>query len=186
MIFDRKYRTISRLVGAVALAVLLASSAFAPAQDTATAKAPKSTTSDALVQANVLKALASAPDLANQSITTSTVFGVVTLSGAVQTEAQRTEAENLAARAQGVQKVVDELALSPDAGNAQPAASGTAAQDSSDQQQSQQADNAPPPPPAQEQNPAPIEQAAPEASQPSPNEAAGPDYGPGAPEYRQP
>ena len=51
---------------------------------------------DAQVEASVLKALAGAPDLANQSITTKTVYGTVTLSGSVATEAQRTEAENLA------------------------------------------------------------------------------------------
>ena len=67
---------------------------------------------DAQVEANVLKALAGAPDLANQAITTTTVYGVVTLSGSVQTEALRTEAETIASRTAGVQKVVDEMTLS--------------------------------------------------------------------------
>jgi len=66
---------------------------------------------DAQVEANVLKALASAPDLANEQITTKTVYGTVTLSGAVTSEAARTKAENLAANASGVQKVIDELSL---------------------------------------------------------------------------
>jgi hypothetical protein len=66
---------------------------------------------DAQVEANVLKALAGAPELAGQSITTTTVYGVVTLSGSVQNEALRTKAETLASRAAGVQKVVDELIL---------------------------------------------------------------------------
>lgn len=66
---------------------------------------------DAQVEANVLKALAAAPELSTQDIQSSTVYGVVTLSGTVQTEAMRTRAENLAARATGVKKVVDELAL---------------------------------------------------------------------------
>jgi len=69
------------------------------------------TTSDAQVESNVLKALASAPELATQNIQTSTVYGVVTLSGNVHDEAMRTKAENLTARAQGVKKVVDELSL---------------------------------------------------------------------------
>ncbi len=66
---------------------------------------------DAQVEANVLKALANAAELSTQDIQSSTVYGVVTLSGTVQTEALRTRAENLAARASGVKKVVDELAL---------------------------------------------------------------------------
>ena len=63
------------------------------------------------MEANVLKALASAPELANQSITTKTVYGTVTLSGSVSDEAARTRAENLTANAIGVKKVVDELQL---------------------------------------------------------------------------
>jgi hypothetical protein len=66
---------------------------------------------DAQVEANVLKALASSPELANESITTKTVYGTVTLSGTVSSEAARTKAENLAANANGVQKVIDELTL---------------------------------------------------------------------------
>ncbi len=66
---------------------------------------------DAQIEANVLKALAAAPELSTQDVQSSTVYGVVTLSGTVQTEALRTRAENLAARAGGVKKVVDELTL---------------------------------------------------------------------------
>lgn len=68
-------------------------------------------TTDAQVESNVLKALAGAPELSTQNIQSSTVYGVVTLSGTVQTEALRTRAENLAARAPGVKKVIDELTL---------------------------------------------------------------------------
>jgi BON domain len=66
---------------------------------------------DAQIESNVLRALASAPELSSQNIQTSTVYGTVTLTGNVHDEAMRTKAENLAARAQGVQKVVDELVL---------------------------------------------------------------------------
>lgn len=66
---------------------------------------------DAQVEANVLKSLAGAPDLANEAIQTRTVYGVVTLSGTVETEALRSKAETLASQAVGVKKVVDELAL---------------------------------------------------------------------------
>ena len=66
---------------------------------------------DAQIESNVLKALAGAPELSTQNIQTATVYGTVTLSGNVQNEKMRTQAENLAARAQGVKKVVDELTL---------------------------------------------------------------------------
>jgi hypothetical protein len=66
---------------------------------------------DAQVESNVLKALASAPELSTQNIQSSTVYGTVTLTGNVHDEALRSTAENLVARARGVQKVVDELTL---------------------------------------------------------------------------
>lgn len=154
---------------------------------------PKSTVPDAQVEANVLKSLAGAPDLANQPITTTTVYGVVTLSGSVPSEAQRTEAENLAARASGVQKVVDELTLGTDA-NAQsappPTSGGAAIADAQGSNQTPQPEGAyaPASPDAGQQSAAPIQQAPPEAQNPgqSPDMAAGPNYGPGAPEYPQP
>ena len=66
---------------------------------------------DAQVESSVLKALASAPELASEQITTRTVNGTVTLSGAVTTEQARNRAEQLAANANGVLRVVDELRL---------------------------------------------------------------------------
>jgi hypothetical protein len=89
---------------------------LAPAQDTAAANAQASTVKsgvmpDAQIEANVLKALAGSPQLADQNITTTTVYGVVTLSGTVRDEATRTLAETLASRAVGVKKVLGELTL---------------------------------------------------------------------------
>ncbi len=75
---------------------------------------------DAQIESNVLRALASAPELSSQNIQSSTVYGTVTLTGNVHDEAMRAKAENLVARAQGVQKVVDELAL----GDTSPAPAG--------------------------------------------------------------
>jgi hypothetical protein len=66
---------------------------------------------DAQIEANVLRALASAPELSTQNIQSSTVYGTVTLSGNIHDETMRTRAENLVARASGVKKVVDELTL---------------------------------------------------------------------------
>ncbi len=98
----RKFRNFG--VAALASGLVL-SGAAASAQSTSTA------IPDAQVESNVLKALASAPELSNQNIQSSTIYGTVTLTGNVHDETMRTTAENLVARAQGVQKVVDELAL---------------------------------------------------------------------------
>src|ERR1700730_719799 len=65
----------------------------------------------AQIEANVLKALAGAPELADQSITSTTVYGTVTLNGTVRDEPSRDLAEHLAANAAGVQKVVDQLVI---------------------------------------------------------------------------
>src|ERR1035437_4032689 len=112
-------RTSFRLLQGAAPAVLAAVlgwSAVASAQTAAAKVIP-----DAQVEANVLKALAGAPDLASQAITTTTVYGVVTLSGSVRTEALRAEAETIASKTSGVQKVVDEMTLSAETAEAQPA-----------------------------------------------------------------
>jgi hypothetical protein len=84
--------------------------------------AAQATLPDAQVEANVLKALASAPDLANEPIQTRTVYGTVTLSGSVTDETLRKKAETLASNANGVKKVVDELTLGQPSGAAANAA----------------------------------------------------------------
>ena len=119
---------------------------------------------DAQVEANVLKALAGAPQLADQSIQSTTVYGVVTLSGVVPDEPTRVLAETLASRAEGVQKVVDELTL----GTAQPAAQSDA-----------QTSGMPPPPadgtpPSTDHAPSPdvYAQTHPNAGQPDDSQAA--------------
>ncbi len=66
---------------------------------------------DAQIEANVLKALAGAPELADQSITSTTVYGTVTLNGTVRDEPSRDLAEHLVANTAGVQKVVDQLVV---------------------------------------------------------------------------
>jgi hypothetical protein len=68
---------------------------------------------DAQIEANVLKALASSPQLASQPITTTTVYGTVTLSGTVPDEPTRDTAEHIVSNTAGVQKVVDELTIGP-------------------------------------------------------------------------
>lgn len=71
----------------------------------------QATVPDAQVEANVLKALAGAPELSNEPIQTKTVYGTVTLSGSVASEDLRTKAETLASTAPGVKKVVDQLTI---------------------------------------------------------------------------
>jgi hypothetical protein len=66
---------------------------------------------DAQIESNVLRALASAPELSTQNIQSVTVYGTVTLTGNVHDEGLRTKAENLVARAAGVKKVVDQMTL---------------------------------------------------------------------------
>ncbi len=110
-------------------------------------------TPDAQVEANVLKALAAAPELSTQNIQSSTVYGTVTLTGNVQDEAMRTRAENLVARAPGVQKVVDELTLGATAAAAQGADEAQGAQDVSQQPVLQSDGTYAPPAPAQPASP---------------------------------
>lgn len=73
---------------------------------------------DAQIEANVLKALAGAPQLADQAISSTTVFGTVTLSGTARDEASRDMAEALVSNAPGVKKVVDELTIGTGTGAA--------------------------------------------------------------------
>jgi hypothetical protein len=159
------------------------------------AQTKPATVPDAQIEANVLKALAGAPELADQSITSTTVYGVVTLNGTVRDEPSRDLAEHLAANAAGVQKVVDQLTIGgPAANDSQQGATNPNLQSDGtmapQQGQSQQAPNAAPqqqgqypPPPQQGQYP----QAQPPAGQyPPPPPQAGqypPAYGP---PYRQP
>ena len=102
----------SRMGASLFLAWAVGVGSMAMAQDTVKSRSM----SDAQVEANVLRALAGSSQLATQSIKTTTVYGTVTLSGTVTDETSRTLAETLASKAPGVQKVVDELTLSSEAG----------------------------------------------------------------------
>ncbi len=75
------------------------------------AQANSSTVPDAQLASNVLKALASNSKLADQQISSTAVYGVVTLSGRVRDETTRSLAEDIVSRTAGVQKVVDELTI---------------------------------------------------------------------------
>src|ERR1700744_668074 len=75
------------------------------------AQSKSATLPDAQIEANVLKALAGAPELAEQAITSTTVYGVVTLSGTVRNEPLRDLADHLVSNTAGVVKVVDQLVV---------------------------------------------------------------------------
>jgi hypothetical protein len=182
---DRRHNNgiVLQSLKAVVVAAGLGCSVLAMAQAPAATGKP---VPDAQVEANVLKALASASDLANQPLTTTTVYGVVTLSGTVQTEALRTEAETLTSRASGVQKVVDEMTLSSETSNATSSANtaANAAQAADPQAGGVLQSDGTMAPAAQAQGSPDSDTT--QAADGSPNQANGPGYGPGAPEYRQP
>lgn len=115
---------------------------------------------DAQIESNVLKALASAPELADQAIGTTTVYGTVTLTGSVRDEASRDKAEQLVATTAGVKKVVSELVIGTPAETATAEASQPA---DVGQDQTPQEQGAPMP----QSNPAPAPVERPQAQQPS-------------------
>jgi len=167
---------------------------------------------DAQIEANVLKALAGAPELADQSITSATVYGTVTLNGTVRDEPSRDLAEHLVANTPGVQKVVDQLTIGataavssdsdqaatnpnlqsdgtvapPQEQNPQASSPPGAPQNAAPQQQGQNPQPQNGLPPQQGQYPQPPNGAAPQAGQ-YPPQQAGP-YPPyyNRPPYRQP
>ena len=97
---------------------------------TATAPPASSVMSDAQIEANVVRSLAASKTLAGDNITTTAVFGKVTLTGVVTDEASRELAETLASHAAGVKLVVDSLTIGtptpPDNSGPDPAAGNVA------------------------------------------------------------
>ena len=96
---------------------------------------------DAQIEANVLGSLAGSPQLADQSITSTTAFGTVTLGGTVRDEESRSLADKLVSNTAGVRKVVDQMTIAStgSAGTPQNTADGvqSGAATSSDTQQPQ-------------------------------------------------
>jgi hypothetical protein len=135
------------------LMATLLMAAFVMDADSSLAQTKVPTVPDAQVEANVLKALAGAPELADQSITSTTVYGVVTLNGTVRDEPSRDLAEHLVANAAGVQKVVDQLvigAVAPPAGDAQQGSNPNLQSDGTmAPAQGQPTNNTAPPPPSE-------------------------------------
>jgi len=136
--------------------------------------AQEKTLPDAQIESNVLKALAGVPELADQTIGTTTVYGTVTLTGTVRDEVSRDKAEQVVANTPGVKKVVDEITVgvppAAETGVAQPpedvAESTTEATDSNPSVEGTpaQSQSVPPSPSA----PAPIERTRTAQNQPAP------------------
>ena len=103
MAIEMKRLSLPGAFGSLAVAAVLMVPAAALGQ--------RAKVSDAQVESNVLKAFAGDGRLANQSISTSTVYGTVTLTGSVTTEDARNAAEQIASRTDGVTKVVDQLTV---------------------------------------------------------------------------
>lgn len=95
--------------GNLVLAALMAGALTA--SGVAFGQAAQQTVSDAQIEANVLKSLAATPELANQPIKTTTVYGTVTMTGSVKDEASRDLAENVISHTADVKKVVDEMTV---------------------------------------------------------------------------
>lgn len=108
------------------------------AQDAAPAPQQQSGLSDGDLQAAVAGALTKDALLHNQPITAYTQSGVVTLSGTVQTEQQRQEAETIAANVPGVSGIQNNITVTGESAQGQAAPPPAS-------------DQAPPPPPAESQ-----------------------------------
>ena len=104
------------------------------------------TQGDGDIQSNVASALTHDTTLQGQQITATTSQGQVTLSGRVQTNAQRQQAETVAANVAGVSGILNNITVSNP--NSPVPAAGVA----ETQQQDSAQDQAPPPPPDQNAN----------------------------------
>src|SRR6185312_8523280 len=138
---------------------------------------------DAEIEANVLKALAGVPQLADQAISTTTVYGQVTLTGTVRDEASRDMAETVTSNTPGVKKVIDQLAIGTVTAEATPAPDqGSAAEGNQSEAQTDgtypPASNGQQPDYQQQSQPDDNQQQVGVAGEPSAN---GPQYGPPGP-----
>ncbi len=114
------------------------------------AQAKAAAVPDAQIESDVLKALAGNPKLADQTITSDTVYGTVTLSGSVRNEESRKLAETIVSETPGVQKVIDELTVGTEANaSSQPIQPAAPAADCNGSNPLLQSDGTMAPPPSQ-------------------------------------
>lgn len=86
--------------------------------------------SDLSIQSDVLKALASYPDISSEQITANTSGGIVTLAGTASSDTAKNQAQVVAAAVDGVRSVVNNVSVSASA-----AADPSAAQDQQQEQE---------------------------------------------------
>ena len=96
-----------------ATVLLLAVTLIAPILLTACGKSVDETVDDATITTSVKKSLLNDPDVASLRIDVDTFKGVVTLSGAVKTAAERDKAIALARKIGGVTDVKSTLQIQP-------------------------------------------------------------------------
>ena len=96
-----------------ATVLLLAVTLIAPMLLTACGKSVDETVDDATITTSVKKSLLNDPDVASLRIDVDTFKGVVTLSGAVKTAAERDKAIALARKIGGVTDVKSTLQIQP-------------------------------------------------------------------------
>lgn len=170
----RIFRTAA--IGLLAGCAWLSTAAIASAQDQTAPQ--QNQRNDAAIQSDVGAMIKQDATLQGQQISASSAQGIVTLTGTVQTDAQRQQAETDAANVAGVAGILNELKVT-NPGSAAPAA-GIAAQDAANQvspegqnqgtsqSQQQSQESVPPPPPDQTQ----------------PQQAPAPAYGAPRPPYQ--
>jgi hypothetical protein len=112
----------------------------------------QATNNDSALQSSVADALSRDPVLKNQPVTASIANGVVTLTGSVETEQQRQQAETDAANVQGVSGIQNNITVTGPAGSS----GEQQAPPPPDQEQAPQ-QNLPPPPPDQPQQPSAVQ-----------------------------
>jgi hypothetical protein len=159
-------------IGLLAGCAWLTTASAALAQDQNQSTAQQSQRSDTGIQSDVMTAVGQDSTLQGQQVSAAAANGVVTLTGTVQTDAQRQQAETDAANVSGVSGIVNNLkvtnpgAVAPQAGlTAQSNANQLSPQQQDqnqndqaqyqDQNQQQNQNSVPPPPPDQNQQAAP-------------------------------
>src|SRR5690242_6170022 len=164
---------LSRRSSAAGLSLALSLGLTGAAMSTAArALYAQSTRSDLAIQSDVLKALASYPELSGEHITATSKNGTVTLAGTASSDTVKSQAEVVAATVDGVQSIVSKITVNA---SAQPAAQ-SETEDPADRNEAQPDD-----PVQQAQSTDPNQQQAPYTPQSQPEPGAKGDWGQAGP-----
>ncbi|HEX6496371.1 MAG TPA: BON domain-containing protein [Acidobacteriaceae bacterium] len=131
-----------------------------------------STRTDVAIQADVLKALSSYPDISGEHITASTQNGIVTLSGSASSDTAKNQAQVIAATVDGVRSFVNDVTVTGGTSNQ------ASEPDPSDRNEAQADDQQPV---QQAQSTDPNQQQAPYKPQDQPQPGAGGNWGQAGP-----